>query len=145
MYELLILPHSGSILDSQLCLKSGKFQLGRWSHEVAILCSWDQPPTHPPPHQLEIPLGGSEKLNIRFFQCCAVSPPKLFPPSTMYRDQEKVRAEKSSNCRKSRTFFLSNFFPTNLFWFIWKQRCMNGRPLILKLVPNDEELNDKIA
>ena len=58
--------------------------------------------------------------------------------------RRKVRAEKSSNRRKSRTFFLSNFFPPKFFWFIWKQRCYNnGRPLILKLVPNDEEWNDK--
>ena len=35
-----------SILDSQLCWKSGKFQLVRWSHKVALLCSWDPPPTH---------------------------------------------------------------------------------------------------
>ena len=33
---LKILPHSGSILDSQQSWKSGKFQLARWSHEVAI-------------------------------------------------------------------------------------------------------------
>ena len=60
--------------------------------------------------------------------------------------RKKVRAEKSSNRRKSRTFFLSNFFPPKFFWFIWKQRCYNnGRPLILKLVPNDEEWNDKIS
>ena len=54
--------------------------------------------------------------------------------------RKKVRAEKSLNHRKSWTFFLSNFFPQKVFWFIWKQRCYsnNGRPLILKLVPNDE-------
>ena len=43
------------------------------------------PPTHPPPlpHQSEIPLGGSAMLKIRFFQCCAVSPPSsiyFLPP-----------------------------------------------------------------
>ena len=27
----------GSILDSQLSWESGKFQLARWSHEVALL------------------------------------------------------------------------------------------------------------
>ena len=37
----------GSILDSQLCWKSYKFHLARWSHRVAWLCTWD-PPTHPP-------------------------------------------------------------------------------------------------
>ena len=69
--------------------------------------------------------------------------PKVWKPEGI---RKKVRAEKSSNCRKSRTFFLSNFFPQNFFWFIWKQRCYsNGRPLILKLVPNDEEWNDKEA
>ena len=31
----------GSILDSQLSWESGKFQLARWSHKVAILCSWN--------------------------------------------------------------------------------------------------------
>ena len=31
--------------------KNQKFQLARWSHEVAILYSWDHPSTHPP-HQL---------------------------------------------------------------------------------------------
>ena len=41
----IFLPHSGSILDFQLCWKSGKFQPARWSHEVAILCSWDHPAT----------------------------------------------------------------------------------------------------
>ena len=51
MFLLCLLPHSGSILDSQLSWESGKFQLARWSHEVAILCSWDHPPpTHPPTH-----------------------------------------------------------------------------------------------
>ena len=42
-----LLPHSGSILDFQLGWKSGKFQLARWSHEAAILCSWNHPPTRP--------------------------------------------------------------------------------------------------
>ena len=31
--------------------------------------------------------------------------------------RKKVRAEKSSNRRKSQTFFLSNFFPPNFFQF----------------------------
>ena len=39
----------GSILDSQLIWESGKFQLARWSHNVALF-SWDHPPpSHPPP------------------------------------------------------------------------------------------------
>ena len=60
--------------------------------------------------------------------------------------RKKVRAEKSSNRRKIRTFFLSNFFPPNSFWFLWNQMCyIDGRPLILKLIPNNEEWNDKIA
>ena len=60
--------------------------------------------------------------------------------------RKKVRAEKSSNRRKSRTFFRSNFFPPNFFWFIWNQMCYNnGRPLILKPVPNHEEWDDKLA
>ena len=72
------LPHSGSILDSQLCWKSGKFQLARWRHERAVLCSWNHPPTQPP-HQLEIHLGMSAKLKIWFFQCSVVSPPQMCP------------------------------------------------------------------
>ena len=43
----LFLPHSGSILDSQLCWKSGKFQLARWSHEVDIFPVRNHPPSHP--------------------------------------------------------------------------------------------------
>ena len=59
------------------------------------------------------------------------------------QDQEKSSSRKKLNRRKSLTFFLSNFFPQILFW---KQRCYNnGKPLILKLVPNDEEGNDKIT
>ena len=36
----------GSILDSQLSWESGKFQLARWSHNMALL-SWNHLPTHP--------------------------------------------------------------------------------------------------
>ena len=51
------------------------------------------------------------------------------------RDQEKSSSRKKFKSPKK-----SNFFPQIFFWFIWKQRCYsNGRPLILKLVPNDEE------
>ena len=54
--------------------------------------------------------------------------------------RKKVQVEKSSNRRKSQTF------SSNFFWLIWKQRSYNnGRPLILKLVPNDEEWNDRIS
>ena len=60
--------------------------------------------------------------------------------------RKKVGAEKSSNRRKSRTFFRSNFFPPIFFEFIWNRMSYNsGRPLILKLVPNNEEWNDEIA
>ena len=38
----------GSILESQLSWESGKFQLARWSHNVALL-SWNHPPTRQPP------------------------------------------------------------------------------------------------
>ena len=38
----------GSILASQLIWESGKVQLARWSHNVALF-SWNHPPTHPPP------------------------------------------------------------------------------------------------
>ena len=73
IYESELLPHSSSILDSQLYWKSGKFQLARWSHKVAILCSWNHPP-----HQFEI------RRFVFFFQCCEVCPPQLFPPLTEY-------------------------------------------------------------
>ena len=64
----------------------------------------------------------------------------------LFRSRKKVRAEKRSNHQKSQPFFVSNFFPPKYFWFIWKQRCYkNGKPLILKPVPYDEEWNDKIA
>ena len=39
----------GSILDSQSSWESGKFQLARWSHEVALF-PVRIPPTHPPTH-----------------------------------------------------------------------------------------------
>ena len=68
----------GSILDSQLSWESGKFQLARWSHAVALLSDRIffylllilREPTHP---QLSF-----------FFQCCAVSPTQLFPLSPRY-------------------------------------------------------------
>ena len=63
----------GSILDSQLSCKSGKFQLARWSHEVVLYPDLDHPHTHTPHPQLSF-----------FFLCCAVSPPQLFLPSTKY-------------------------------------------------------------
>ena len=45
---------------------------------------------------------------------------------------KKVWAEKSLNRRKSRTFFLLNFFPPNFCWFLWKQRgYKNGYHFIL--------------
>ena len=47
MFLLCLLPHSGSILDSQLSWESGKFQLARWSHEVVI---FPEGITHPPDH-----------------------------------------------------------------------------------------------
>ena len=71
--KLWILPHSGSILDS------GKFQLARWSHEVAVLCSWDHPPT--PPHQLETRSFPFNAVRCPHPNCspikkvCAISPP----------------------------------------------------------------------
>ena len=47
--------------------------------------------------------------------------------------------------RKSK--FLGNWSSCTVFFlFIWNQRCYNnGRPLILKLVPNHEEWDDKLA
>ena len=51
--------------------------------------------------------------------------------------KEKSSSKKSLNRRKSLIFFLTNLFPPNLFWLIWKHRCYsNGRPLVL---------NDNIA
>ena len=66
----------GSILDSQLSWESGKFQLARWSHRVALFSGLDQPPpTHP---QLSF-----------FCKYCAVSPPQqsmcgVPPPSICF-------------------------------------------------------------
>ena len=54
----------GSILDSQLSGYSGKFQITRWSHRVALFLTWTTP-TQP-------------KLSL-FLQCCVVSPPHLLP------------------------------------------------------------------
>ena len=53
-------------------------------------------------------------------------------------DQEKSSSGKKFELPKKSNFFPLELFPQIFFWFIWKQRC-NGRPLILKLVPNDEE------
>ena len=51
--------------------------------------------------------------------------------------------KKSSNRRKSLTFFHLNFFPEFFLGFIWKHLdYKKGRPLILKLIPNDEEWNN---
>ena len=46
--SILIIATLGSILNSQLSWESGKFQLARWSHRVALLL-WKttRPPTHP--------------------------------------------------------------------------------------------------
>ena len=60
MFLLCLLPHSGSILDSQLSWESGKFQLARWSHEVVWFSTW-VPPTHP------TPLGQNLIINILEF------------------------------------------------------------------------------
>ena len=61
--------------------------------------------------------------------------PNYFMITTNPWDQEKSSSGKKFESPKK-----SNFFPPNVLWFTWKQRCYNnGRPLILKLVPNDEE------
>ena len=53
--------------------------------------------------------------------------------------RKKIRAEKSQ------TFFLLNLFPPSFSWFIQNKRChRNGRPLILKLIPNHEEWKNEI-
>ena len=39
----------GYILDYQLIWESGKFQLARWSHNVALFSTQNHPSTHPPP------------------------------------------------------------------------------------------------
>ena len=49
-------------------------------------------------------------VNISIARYCAINK----SPGSEW-DQEKVQAEKSLNRRKSRTFFLSNFFPPNFF------------------------------
>ena len=69
-----MLPHSGSILDSQLGCESGKFQLVRWSHRVALL-SWNHPPTRSPSF--------SNRSNDywELVLMCGVPPPLLAPCS----------------------------------------------------------------
>ena len=64
--------HTRLHLDSQLSWESGKFQLARWSHEVVLFSVWTDPTTQ------------SSLRTCFFFQCCAVSPPHLFPTSTKY-------------------------------------------------------------
>ena len=60
------------------------------------------------------------------------------------RVEEKSSSGKKFELPKKSNFFPLELFPPNIFWFIWKQRCYsNGRPLILKLVSNYEEWNDK--
>ena len=64
-FSVLILPHSGSILDSQQSWKSGKFQLARWSHKVAIFSVRVPPPSHQPPKEgLDLVLCPHLNLNI---------------------------------------------------------------------------------
>ena len=42
----------------------------------------------------------------------------------LYGRRKKVRAEKSLNCRKSRTFFPLKLFPSNFFlWLIWNMEA----------------------
>ena len=57
---------------------------------------------------------------------------------------KKFQSPKKSN------FIFSHFFSLELFFifllFIWNQICYrDGRPLILKLIPNNEKKYDKIA
>ena len=59
-------------------------------------------------------------------------------PPPLIESRRKVRAEKSLNRRKSRTFFLSNIFPP-IFFGSYGSRGTTTMALILKLVPNDEE------
>ena len=83
-----------------------------------------------------------------------------------------MNKEKLRNCQKVKLFLLEFFFRSNffpwlaclctiknfetpksrifflqiIFWFIWNQMCYrDGRPLILKLIPNNEQWYDKIA
>ena len=71
----------------------------------------------------------------------------LFPnyPATRPDRPDPTRPDPTWPDRKSK--FLGNRSTcTVFFWFIWNQRCYNnGRPLILKLVPNHEEWDDKLA
>ena len=71
------MPHSGSILDSQLSWESGKFQLARWSHEVVI---FPERITHPSDHIDFCTLlwvwgvlgmfWGCLKVNYKLSRCC---------------------------------------------------------------------------
>ena len=71
----------------------------------------------------------------------------LFPnyPATRPDPTRPGRKSKFSAPKKS-NFFPIELFSSKFFWFIWNQRCYNnGRPLILKLVTNHEEWDDKLA
>ena len=66
-------------------------------------------------------------------------------PNSLRYQEKSSRGKKFESPEKSNFFPLELFFPI-FFWFIWKQRYYNnGRPLILKFVPNDEEWNYRIA
>ena len=62
------------------------------------------------------------------------------------RDQEKSSRGKKFESPKKSNFFPLELFSSNFFGFIWNQMCYrDGRRLILKLIPNNEEWNNKIA
>ena len=58
--------------------------------------------------------------------------------------QEKSLKEKKCESPKKSTLFPLKLFTSIFFWFRWNQMCYrDGRPSILKLIPNNEEQYDK--
>ena len=57
----------GSIFDSQLIWESGKFQLARWSHNVALFSTRNHPPApHPPTRSTYFFLTSTYPKKLRF-------------------------------------------------------------------------------
>ena len=76
-----LLPHSGSILDSQLSWESGKFPLARWSHEVVIFSDR----TGRPADHMDVRLARKLKFDgsLVLSMLCGVPTPCLFHQQSM--------------------------------------------------------------
>ena len=72
-------------------------------------------------HKIHLGSGvkGLIQTYLRFAETSIDTTLDIVQSSNDFGSRNKVRAEKSSNRRKSQTFFLSNFFPLKFFEFIW--------------------------